>query len=91
MTDQFPGRITRRSFLKAVGITTVALGSSCLAGYGYIFYIEPRWPSIERIEILISNLPRGLQGLKIVVLICGGNISRDTLKQILTAEQKDEP
>lgn len=32
-----------------------------------------------------------LQGLKIVVLICGGNIARDTLKQILTVERKDEP
>jgi len=32
-----------------------------------------------------------LEGLKVVVLICGGNISRDTLKQILTAEQKDQP
>lgn len=32
-----------------------------------------------------------LQGRKVVVLICGGNISRDTLKQILTAERKDQP
>ena len=68
MTDQFSGRITRRGFLKGIGITTVAMGASCLAGYGYIFYVEPRWPSIERIEIPISNLPRGLRGLKIVCL-----------------------
>ncbi len=68
MTDQFPGHITRRGFLKGIGITTVAMGSSCLAGYGYIFYIEPHWPSIDHIEIPISNLPRGLQGLKIVCL-----------------------
>jgi threonine dehydratase len=32
-----------------------------------------------------------LEGLKVVILICGGNISRDTLKQILTAEREDEP
>ena len=32
-----------------------------------------------------------LEGLKIVILICGGNISRDTLQRILTADQKDEP
>ena len=32
-----------------------------------------------------------LEGLKVVVLICGSNVSRDTLRQILTAEQEDEP
>lgn len=68
MMDQIPGRITRRGFLKAVGATTIAMGAASLAGYGYIFYIEPRWPSIERIEISISNLPIGLRGLKIVCL-----------------------
>ena len=68
MTDQIPRRITRRGFLKAIGITTVTLGVSCLAGYGYIFYIEPQWPSIESIEIPVSNLPRGLCGFKIVCL-----------------------
>lgn len=32
-----------------------------------------------------------LEGLKVVVLICGSNVSRDTLQQILIADQKDEP
>ncbi len=68
MTDQIPGKITRRGFLKAIGITTAGIGASCLAGYGYIFYIEPRWPAIEFIEIPIANLPRGLRGFKIVCL-----------------------
>jgi len=68
MMDHIPGRITRRGFLKAVGVTTIAMGAASLAGYGYIFYIEPRWPAIERIEIPVSNLPLGLRGLKIVCL-----------------------
>ncbi|MCK5053033.1 MAG: metallophosphoesterase, partial [Anaerolineales bacterium] len=61
-------KITRRGFLKAVGVTTLGLGVSCLAGYGYVFYIEPHWLAIERVEVPINDLPEPFDGFKIVCL-----------------------
>ncbi|TEU01397.1 MAG: metallophosphoesterase [Anaerolineales bacterium] len=61
-------KITRRGFLKAVGATTLGLGISGLAGYGYVFYVEPRWLSIERIDVPIYGLPEAFDGFKIVCM-----------------------
>ncbi len=61
-------RITRRGFLKAVGTTTLGLGISGLAGYGYVFYVEPSWLSIERVNVPIYDLPGAFDGFKIVCL-----------------------
>ncbi len=61
-------KITRRGFLKAFGVTTLGLGVSCIAGYGYVFYVEPHWLSIERVDVPINGLPEGFDGFKIVCL-----------------------
>jgi len=61
-------KITRRGFLKAFGGATLGLGVSCLAGYGYVFYVEPHWLSVERVEVPIQGLPRAFDGFKIICL-----------------------
>ncbi|MBE9479735.1 MAG: metallophosphoesterase [Chloroflexi bacterium] len=58
-------KITRRGFLKAIGATTLGLGVSCSAGYEYVFYIEPHWLSIERVDVPIYGLPEAFDGFKI--------------------------
>jgi predicted MPP superfamily phosphohydrolase len=61
-------KITRRGFLKVFGGATLGLGVSCLAGYGTVFYVEPHWLSVERVDIPIQGLPRAFEGFKIVCL-----------------------
>ena len=63
-----PSRITRRGFLKAFGAAALGLGASCLGGYGYGFYVEPRWLSIERVDVPVSDLPTAFTGFRIVCL-----------------------
>jgi predicted MPP superfamily phosphohydrolase len=61
-------KITRRGFLKAFGATTLGLGVSCFAGYGYVFYVEPHWLAIERVDVPIYGLSGAFNGFKIVCL-----------------------
>ena len=61
-------KITRRGFLKALGAATLGLGVSSLAGYGYVFYVEPHWLSIERVDVPIYGLPEAFEGFKLVCL-----------------------
>ena len=61
-------KITRRGFLRAVGITALGLGVSGLAGYGYVFYVEPHWLSIERVDVPIYGLPEAFDGFTIVCM-----------------------
>jgi len=61
-------RIPRRGFLKAVGAVTLGLGVSGVAGYGYVFYVEPHWLAIERVDVPIHGLPDTFNGFKIVCL-----------------------
>ncbi|MES0344590.1 MAG: metallophosphoesterase, partial [Anaerolineales bacterium] len=61
-------KITRRGFLKVFGGATLGLGVSCLSGYGYVFYVEPHWLSVERVDIPIQGLPLAFEGFKIVCL-----------------------
>ena len=73
-------RISRRSFfdyLLRIGI--------CI-GFGYPIVIEPNWLAIEHIDVPISDLPAGLDGLKIGFIadlhrgrfVSEGDISRAT-------------
>ena len=55
-------KLTRRGFLKVFGGATLGLGASCLVGYGYVFYVEPHWLSVERVDVPIQGLPRAFEG-----------------------------
>ena len=61
-------KLPRRGFLKVLSGATLGLGVSCLAGYGYVFYVEPHWLSVECVDVPIQGLPRAFEGFKIVCL-----------------------
>jgi predicted MPP superfamily phosphohydrolase len=54
--------LSRRLFLKWIAGIGVTVGSMA----GYIRTVEPRWLTIERLELPISGLPSHLDGKKIV-------------------------
>lgn len=62
-TDTKPN-LTRRRFFQWVA----GLGLTAGAAYGYARTIEPRWLSIDRIELPIAGLPAALDGKRIAQL-----------------------
>jgi predicted MPP superfamily phosphohydrolase len=62
------GSLSRRGFVKTLGISALSIATGGLLGYGYVFHIEPEWLSIEQIRAPIVKLSAGLQGFRIVCL-----------------------
>jgi predicted MPP superfamily phosphohydrolase len=60
--------LSRRGFLKTLGISTLSITAAGLLGYGYVFHIEPEWLSVEQIQAPIAELSASLQGFRIVCL-----------------------
>lgn len=60
--------ISRRSFLRYLGYTTLAAGASGLGGLYYANEWEPFRPSIERITLALPYLPPTLDGLRLAQL-----------------------
>jgi predicted MPP superfamily phosphohydrolase len=60
--------LSRRCFMKTLGISALSITAAGLLGYGYVFHVEPEWLSLERVQVSIAKLPSGFQGFRIVCL-----------------------
>jgi len=81
-------KISRRLFLDRL-----IRGGICI-GFGYPIVIEPNWPILERVEVPITGLPQGLDGLKIGLLADfhkGNYITKSDIKVAIKKLQKQKP
>ena len=53
--------LNRRRFLQLI----TGLGATAIASVGYVRVVEPRWLSVEHIEIPLPNLPAALDGKQV--------------------------
>jgi predicted MPP superfamily phosphohydrolase len=59
-------KLTRRDFLKLLGVAALDLGvlTICIAGYGV--FMEPNWFQLETIHLKLPRLPKGFSGIRVV-------------------------
>ena len=60
--------ITRRSFLRWLGLTVGGIGAMSFGGWKYASDVEPWWLVLERVMVPIDGLPPALEGLIIAQL-----------------------
>jgi len=60
--------VTRRGFLRWLGLLTGSLAATGLGGWKYTSDVEPWWLALERIGVPIAGLPAALEGLTIAQL-----------------------
>ncbi len=59
-------QISRRGLLKAFAHVAIGSTLATVPGYVYTTELEPKWLSIERLQIPIRSLPSALEGFRIV-------------------------
>ena len=61
-------RMTRRGFLRWLGLTVGSLGATGFGGWKYVWNVEPWWLALERVEVPVAGLPPALEDLTIAQL-----------------------
>ena len=61
-------KLTRREFLKSLGYALLSCATAAVGGYMYASRLEPKWLTIERVDIPLKGLKHVHDGLKIVQL-----------------------
>jgi predicted MPP superfamily phosphohydrolase len=59
-------KLSRRNFLKTIGLAAVGGALLSGGGYAYVTQVEPGWLVVEQIQVPIQNLEPALEGFKIV-------------------------
>ncbi|MGD8732384.1 MAG: metallophosphoesterase [Anaerolineales bacterium] len=75
-------KVPRRSALKLIGTSGLALTLSGVLGYLYGFQIEPYWLSVEHVRIPIKDLPDELEGFTLVCLSDFHHEPSDNLRHV---------
>jgi predicted MPP superfamily phosphohydrolase len=86
-----PGHLSRRRFLTG---GTRMLGLGAAAGVGYSLVVEPRWFTISRHDVRIQDLPRELDGLRLVQLTDihhGPWLSLHYVREVVKATNDEAP
>jgi predicted MPP superfamily phosphohydrolase len=58
-------RITRRDFLKLIGVAALDIFLLAIGGVGYGYFMEPNWFKVETIRLKLPRLPRRFSGLRL--------------------------
>lgn len=61
-------RITRRRFLRWLGLTGGSIAAGGWGGWKYAWHLEPWWLTLERVSVPILDLPPSLRGFNIAQL-----------------------
>jgi uncharacterized protein len=88
-------RITRRDFLKLLGIAALNLVLPAVGGAGYGYLMEPNWFKVETIRLQLPRLSRRFSGLRIAQISdihMGGWMNLERLQRAadLVLEQKPD-
>jgi len=60
--------MTRRRFLRWLGLTAGSIGAVSFGGWRYAWDVEPWWLTLEQVTVPIAELPPALEGLTIAQL-----------------------
>lgn len=63
-----PPRTTRRGFLRTVTHLSLAGLGLATGSYGYVTHLEPGWLQVERVPLIVPDLPAALEGLRLAQL-----------------------
>ena len=88
-------RITRRDFLKLMGVAALDILLLALGGVGYGYLMEPNWFKVETIRLKLPRLTRRFSGLRVAQISdihMGGwmNLERFQRAANLVLEQKPD-
>ena len=88
-------RLTRRDFLKLMGITALDLFLLAIGGTGYGYLMEPNWFKVETIRLRLPRLSRRFSGLRVAQISdihMGGWMNLERLQRAadLVLEQKPD-
>lgn len=88
-------KITRRNFLKLLGVAALDLGLLTIGITGYGVFMEPNWFKLETVHLKLPRLPAGFSGIRVVQISdihMGGwmNLERfQRVADLITAQEPD--
>ncbi|HSL43908.1 MAG TPA: metallophosphoesterase [Anaerolineales bacterium] len=86
--------MTRRDFLKLLGVAAVNFILATLGGTGYGFFLEPHWLKVETVKLKLPRLPRAFSGLRVAQISdihMGGWMNRERFQRVADAVIKQKP
>ena len=86
--------VTRRRFLRWLGLTTGSIGAMGFGGWKYAWEVEPWWLTLERVRVPIAGLPPAIEGLTIAQLSdlhWGKDVKESHIARAVDMAQKTKP
>lgn len=87
-------KLTRREFLKLLGVAALDFGVLTIGIAGYGVFIEPNWSKLETIHLKLPRLPRGFSGIRVVQISdihMGGWMNLDRFQRVADLINAQEP
>ena len=88
-------RLTRRDFLKVIGVAALDFFLLTIGGAGYGHLIEPNWFKVETVKLRLPRLSRKFSGLRVAQISdihMGGWMNRERFQRVaelITTEKPD--
>ncbi|MEO8356597.1 MAG: metallophosphoesterase [Chloroflexota bacterium] len=89
-----PNKLTRRDFLKLIGIGLLDIILLAIGGASYGMFVEPNWLQVERIKLKLPRLPRVFSGLRLAQISdihMGGWMNRDRFQHVADVVLAQKP
>lgn len=86
--------ISRRTFVRTIIRSSLALGVAGVSGSSYARYAEPYWLSVDQLDVPMANLPASLNGLRIAQisdLHAGPHMTPHQIEEAVASVQQAGP
>jgi len=87
-------KLTRRAFLKLLGVAILDFILLAIGGIGYAFLVEPNRLKVETVRLKLPRLPRAFSGLRIAQVSdihMGGWMNRERFQRVADLVLAQEP